>query len=38
MAMYNLAFIYKNGADGVKKDLQRAVMLLSEVEEKKDGV
>jgi len=38
MAMYNLAFIYKNGAKGVKKDLQKAVMLMSEVEEKKDGV
>ena len=38
MAMYNLAFIYKNGAKGVKKDIQKAVMLMSEVEEKKDGV
>jgi len=38
MAMYNLAFIYKNGAGGVKKDIQKAVMLMSEVEEKKDGV
>jgi len=38
MAMYNLAYIYKNGANGVKKNIQKAVMLMSEVQAKKGGV